>query len=212
MLALLQISFSFLMYIILSIYLFINIKEIGEFSPVLNLLVITILMGVFLFVLQIIKNKNIYIKKSFLFIILFFAYFLIRIIIDDISVLKSLTVSTNGIILFYILGFLISISLVNIQYIVINSNQALKILNFFFLIFLLVFSFLLFDIFTNMSFRLRMDIFLVKDLHGLYQRSGSFITINFILLSVKVIIIQPVFLLIRAFDACINDKKETEYK
>ena len=57
---------------ILLVYLFTNIKLIEEGPSPLILLVFSVMIGVFLIVLEIILKKGIYIAKSFLFLVLFF--------------------------------------------------------------------------------------------------------------------------------------------
>ncbi len=188
--ALIQVTFPFFMYIFLSAYLFLNIQNIGdsgEGSGGLGLLAASMAIGIFLFAIQVLKKKTMYIYKSFFFLMLFFAYILFRITMDigELSEIKSfLFATTGGIILFYALGALTGITLEGVHRILFHSDQALKIFNFFFFISLLMMSFFLFDTLIEMSRGLRDDLFLIKDIKGAYQRPGSFLLINFILFSI----------------------------
>ena len=76
MLVLVRFTLFFMMISSLLIYLFTNIKLIGEGSPALSVLVFSVLLGG-LIVLEILLNQNVYIKKSFLVLILFFIYLVV---------------------------------------------------------------------------------------------------------------------------------------
>lgn len=184
MLVILRFLLFFIMLGILLVYLFINIKLIGKGSFALILLVFFVMIGVFLIVLEIILKKGIYIKKSFLFLVLFFLYLIINITINRPNDLKRMLIATSGgIILFYVLGSLISINLLSIKEKVLNSNRFLNIFNFLCIIFTLLFVTLLVDTFTTLMINIRADLFLIADLNGAYQRPGSFLLIAFFIYS-----------------------------
>ena len=123
MLVLSRFSLFFIMISSLLLYLFTNIKLIGEGSPALAVLGFLVMIGIFMIVLEIVLKKNIYIKKSFLFLILFFTYFIVNITLSRPDDLKALLLATTGgIILFYILGSLVSINLLYIKEKILNSN------------------------------------------------------------------------------------------
>lgn len=185
--ALIQISFSFFMYLLLSTYFYVNIRAIGEGGVGLGILIISIVLGVLLFIMQIFSNQTIYIKKSFLLLILFFAYYLASITFDigeTSEVISRMFATSGGIILFYTLGSLVSISLVSIKHFVLLSDQTLKTFNFFFLIYIVIFSFLNFETILFMLGSLRIDIYLIHESDGAYQRPGALLTMNFIILAV----------------------------
>ena len=122
MLVLVRFTLFFMMISSLLIYLFTNIKLIGEGSPALSVLVFSVLLGG-LIVLEILLNQNVYIKKSFLVLILFFIYFIVNITLNRPNDLKALLLATSGgIILFYILGSFVSINLLYIKEKILNSN------------------------------------------------------------------------------------------
>lgn len=184
MLVLSKFTLFFMMISSLLIYLFTNIKLIGEASPALAVLGFSVMIGIFMIVLEIVLKKNISIKKSFLFLILFFTYFIVNITLNRPNDLKALLLATSGgIILFYILGSLVSINLLYIKEKISNSNQFLNIFNFLYIVFSLVFLVLLGDTFITLMENVRTDLFLLSDLDGMYQRAGAFLTISFFIYS-----------------------------
>lgn len=174
----------FMMLVILVLYLFTNIKLIGEGSPALILLVASVMIGAFLIVLEIILKKGVYIKKSFLVLMLFFLYFIVNITINRPDDLKAMLIATTGgIILFYILGSLIAINLLCIKEKVLNSSKFLNIFNFLYIIFTLFLIALTIDTFITLMMNVREDLFLIADSDEAYQRPGSFLVIAFFIYS-----------------------------
>lgn len=168
----------------LLLYLFTNIKLIGEGSSALAVLGFSVMIGIFMIVLEIVLKKSIYIKKSFLFLILFFIYFIVNITLNRPNDLKALLLSTTGgIILFYILGSLVSTNLLYIKEKLLNSNKFLNMFNFLYIVFSIFFLFLLFDTFYTHLSNVRTDLFLISELNGMYQRAGNFLTISFFIYS-----------------------------
>ncbi len=183
MLVLVRFTLFFMMISSLLIYLFTNIKFIGEGSPALSVLVFSVLLGG-LIVLEILLNQNVYIKKSFLVLILFFIYFIVNITLNRPNDLKALLLATSGgIILFYILGSLVSINLLYIKEKILNSNQFLNIFNFFYTVLTIIFLVLFLDTFITLMANVRTDLFLLADLDGMYQRPGAFLVISFFIYS-----------------------------
>lgn len=184
MLVLARFTLFFIMISSLLLYLFTNIKLIGEGSPALAILGFSVLLGGFLIVLEIVSKQNIYIKKSFLFLILFFTYFIVNITLNRPNDLKALLLATSGgIILFYILGSLVSTNLLYIKEKILNSNQFLNIFNFFYIAFSFLFLVLFLDTFMTLMANVRTDLFLIADLDGMYQRPGAFLVITFFIYS-----------------------------
>lgn len=184
MLVLLRFAIFFMMISSLLVYLFTNIKLIGEGSPALAILAFSVLLGGFLIVLEIVLKQNVYIKKSFLFLIMFFIYFIVNITLNRPNDLKPLLVATtSGIILFYILGSLVSTNLLYIKEKVLSSNQFLNIFNYLYIIFSLFLLVFFLDTFTNLMENVRTDLFLIANLDGMYQRAGAFLTISFFIYS-----------------------------
>lgn len=171
----------------LDYYLFINIKKLTEgSSQALGLLGIVIVILIFSSFFQLLFSKAIYIKKSFLILLLFFTYVILKIIIDigDADILKAATVSTTGgIILFYFIGAMISITLNKIETLISKSKILYKIVILFFGFYLLFHIYLLINCFIVFAGQLRNDLFLIIDLKGRYQRAGAFLTISSIILS-----------------------------
>lgn len=168
----------------LLLYLFTNIKLIGEGSPALFVLGFSVMIGIFMIVLEIVLKKSIYIKKSFLFLILFFIYFIVNITLNRPNDLKALLLATTGgIILFYILGSLVSTNLFYIKEKLLNSNKFLNMFNFLYIVFSIFFLFLLFDTFYTHLSNVRTDLFLISSNDGMYQRAGDFLIISFFIYS-----------------------------
>lgn len=184
MLVLARFTLFFMMISSLLLYLFTNIKLIGESSPALAVLGFSVVIGIFMILLEIVSKKSIYIKKSFLFLILFFAYFVVNVTLNRPNDLKALVLATTGgIILFYILGSLVSTNLLYIKEKILNSNPFLNIFNSFYTVLSIVFLLLFLDTFMTLAENIREDLFLISDLNGMYQRAGAFLTISFFIYS-----------------------------
>lgn len=184
MLILVRFAIFFMMIGSLLIYLFTSIKLIGEGSSALTIFAFSVLLGGFLIVLEIVLKQNVYIKKSFLVLILFFIYFIVNITLNRPNDLKALLLATSGgIILFYILGSLVSINLLYIKEKILNSNQFLNIFNFFYTVLTIIFLVLFLDTFITLMANVRTDLFLLADLDGMYQRPGAFLVISFFIYS-----------------------------
>jgi hypothetical protein len=174
----------FMMLSSLLVYLFANIKLIGEGSSALATLGFSVMIGGFLIILEIILKQKIYIKKSFLFLILFFLYFIVAITLNRPDDLKGFLVATSGgIVLFYILGSIVSINFIYIKDKALNSNKFLNIFNFFYMVFSILFALLFLNTFITLMEIVRTDLFLIVDLDGMYQRPASFLTISFFIYS-----------------------------
>lgn len=184
MLILVRFAIFFMMIGSLLIYLFTSIKLIGEGSSALTIFAFSVLLGGFLIVLEIVLKQNVYIKKSFLFLILFFIYVIVNITLNRQNDLKDLLIGTiGGIILFYILGSLVSTNLLYIKEKILNSNQFLNMFNFFYIVFSFLFLILFLDTFITLMENVRTDLFLLSDLDGMYQRAGAFLVISFFIYS-----------------------------
>ena len=111
-------------------------------------------------------------------------YFIVNVTINRPNDLKALLLATTGgIILFYILGSLVSTNLLYIKEKILNSNEFLNIFNLFYMAFSFLFLILFLDTFTNLISNVRDDIFLIADSDGMYQRAGDFLTISFFIYS-----------------------------
>ncbi|MBE0492575.1 MAG: hypothetical protein IBX44_10065 [Sulfurospirillum sp.] len=184
MLVLARFTLFFIMLGSLLVYLFTNIKLIGEGSQALAVLALSAVIGVFLIVLELVLKQKVYIKKSFLLLILFFIYFIVNATLNRPDDLKSLLIATSGgIVLFYILGSLVSTNLLYIKEKVLNSKQFLNIFNFLYFVFSIIFMILLIDTFITLMANVREDLFLIADLDGMYQRAGAFLVISFFIYS-----------------------------
>lgn len=184
MIVLARFTLFFMMLSSLLIYLFVNIKLISEGSPALAVLVLSVLLGGFLIVLEMLLKQNMYIKKSFLFLILFFTYFIVNSTLNRPNDLKALLLATSGgIILFYILGSLVSTNLLYVRERILNSNQFLNMFNFFYIVLCFLFLALFLDTFATLMANVRTDLFLLADLDGMYQRPGAFLVISFFIYS-----------------------------
>lgn len=168
---------------VLLLYLFTNIMFIGEGSLSLELLAFSVIIGAVLIILEMFSRQKIYIKKSFLFLVMFFTCYISNIILNRPNDLKAMAIATTGgIILFYILGSLLSINFLYIKEKVLISNKLLNVFNFFYLIFSIIFIILLLNTFTTHLATVRSDLFLVAG-NADYQRPGSFLSISFYIYS-----------------------------
>ncbi len=174
MLVLSKIIPFFMMLSSLLVYLFSNIKHIGEGSSSLVFLLITFIISIILISFNY-KDYKINFQTSSKILVLFFIYFILSIVIYDLNSLKSHTVgTTGGIILFYLLGIFISI---NSKIFIINSKKKILYASLFFS---LVIASLLFDTTFELLKLLRTDIFLISKFDELYQRPGNFLIIIFL--------------------------------
>lgn len=174
MLVLSKIIPFFMMLSSLLVYLFSNIKHIGEGSSSLVFLLITFIISIILISFNY-KDYKINFQTSSKILVLFFIYFILSIVIYDLNSLKSHTVgTTGGIILFYLLGIFISI---NSKIFIINSKKNILYASLFFS---LVIASLLFDTTFELLKLLRTDIFLISKFDELYQRPGNFLIIIFL--------------------------------
>ena len=167
----------FIMLSSLLIYLFSNIKYIGEGSSSLVFLLVTFIISVILIFFSY-KDYKMTFQISSKVLALFFVYFMVTILFNDSAILKANTIgTTGGIILFYLLGVLIS---VNSKIFVINSKKNILYVS---LYFSLVISYLLFDTTSELLKLLRTDIFFISKFDDLYQRPGNFLIIIFLIYS-----------------------------
>ena len=185
---------SLLFFSSLTIYLFINIKNLTQGSVVLWVLILSIFLGLSL-LLSLLLQFNFSIKKSFIFLLFFLIYFCIKIFFDleDLESINRFTIATNaGIILFYILGltsrFAIN-SIFNLNY----KTKYKKLFNVFLLTLFFLFSFLIVDVLLSYLPGLRIDKFYLQNFKGFYQRAGDFIAIS----SIYMTVIYNLFIIIR---------------
>lgn len=175
----------FLMITVLLIYLFTNIKLFADESPAIEFLGFFVVLGSALLFLEFYLKKNFCIKKSFFILVLFFSYYIVNILINKTDDLKSFTIATTGgIILFYLMGAIISVNFQFIKHQVTSSRSFLKSFNIFYMALSIVFFSLFFDTFFEMLGKMRKDLFLIEGLDGFYQRSGNFLIISFFIYSI----------------------------
>jgi hypothetical protein len=176
---------SFATLFVFDFYLKANVVGIGEQGDYLNLLIIFIILGGLLFVWRASTSKSIIIHPSLFVLLAFLFYFNLRIIVDTGSLdkLRAYTVATSGgVILFYALGTIVSI--------IVNQHikNSIKSKNYFtsyvysFVIYLFLSLCLQLDLLYEFSTKLRIDIFLIEDMDGSYQRPGNFLVINYIVI------------------------------
>jgi hypothetical protein len=163
-------------------YLKNNISGINKGSLSLLILLFFLVFAGIVFLWRIIGIKSILIRRSFFLLLLFFAYYAFRIGVDigSIERLKAYTFSTSGgIILFYSLGFVVSVILGdNFK----HPKSQLKSYLFFVIIYFL-FSYLsLLNVFIELNYQLREDFFLISGVNDAYQRPGNFLIIGYLVL------------------------------
>lgn len=154
-------------------FLFLNIKDITQGVGYIYL-IISGGCAIFIIAARINHASTLAINKSTLWLLAFLTYFVTKafIDIDDLSIIKGMTVGTTGGMIFaLILGGIVSIFF---QYL-----YTLKKLSFFYSLFILIFQITLvifaLIIFKEHSKFLRPDIFMIENLSDLYQRPGNFI-------------------------------------
>ena len=149
------------------------------------MLIVSIIIGFVLVAIQLFTKQKCHIKKSSVFLILFFAYFLLNIAINSPSQLVAFTVATTGgVLLFYFLGAMISINLHSLIHFTLKSEYVLKIFNYCYMLFIIVYLYLFVNTFMIHYANKRPDIFLVYGLNGHYQRAGNFLVIAFLIYSI----------------------------
>ncbi|MDB9342432.1 hypothetical protein PN456_19850 [Nodularia spumigena CS-586/05] len=139
-------------------------------------------------------TKRIVIKISLIFLVVFSIYFILRILIDtdDSSTLFSYTLgTTGGIFLFYVLGFLVRISVRDIFAIAyLSKSIIIKLFILFSTGYLLINTLIFANVYSELSNNLRNDIFLISNIQGLYQRPGNFMIIASLITSLILFLIQ----------------------
>lgn len=176
---------SFFALFLLDFYLKANISGIGEEGVSINFLALFFILCGLLFLWRVSLSQTITIRHSTLYLLSFFAYFTFRIGVDTGSLdgLKGNTLSTtSGVVLFYIIGALASIILEGHFK---NSRTIKKYFFYytlFFIAYLIVSMLLLASVFFELTAKLRLDILLIDDDKGSYQRPGNFLVISYILL------------------------------
>ena len=175
---------SFILLVSFDCYLKVNISGINEGSNGLSFLALSIFTGCILVVLKIMSSSAVFVKYSTSLLVLFFAYFTFRIVIDvgSLEQLKAYTLATSGgIIFFYAMGVLVSFSL---NQLIRGDNPAsqryLKIFTVTIFLYLILSFMSVLYVLTELVMRLRKDVFLIADLDGHYQRAGNFLTICFL--------------------------------
>lgn len=160
------------------VYLNENIVNIGEMGTALLLLATYFGLSCVIFIILWLQNA-IYIRFHFLVFLFFVAWIALRVAIDlgDPHYLKAITLgTTGGILLFYLAG-----AFFNMTYVWLRVNSRMAAVHVFVIqIFLVLTLYLLINFFS----RMRIDIFLIENLDGSYQRPGNFLSISFIIASV----------------------------
>lgn len=164
--------------LLLFYYLALNVINVGEMGVALPLLIGFIGLGFCRLFLQS-TYQSLAVSFHFFILLMFLIWLAIRVIIDlnDIEYLKQVTLgTTGGILLFFMIGSLARYSLNTIA-ITEKSLWAAKIILFIFLLFS-------FNVFVEFSSKIvRIDILLIDDLEGGYQRPGNFFIIFFAMVS-----------------------------
>lgn len=173
------------------VYLFFNIKNFDEMGGASSYIFLFYIVSFLIMIISSLK-KNIYITKSSLILILIVLWVSAKILIDvgDLAFLKqSIFATTGGILFFFLSGFSLSVSYLEI----INRYLTqIKIKN----ILLIVFFFIAYsnlDLFFTLKSKLRNDIFLIEGLNGNYQRAGNFLSILFLLTSYIYVLLKISF-------------------
>jgi len=164
----------------ITLYLLSNVKSLGVGvgytylgSFAICTFILLIVSGRFL--------EFIWIRISSLLLLLFLSYFFIKLWLDigDASIIKQYTIGTTGGVFFGIaLGVMVSFIVSDI-YLIMFKSRLNSIFGAIFVTAILIMSFfLVLNSFHELYSNVRSDLFLVLNLDGNYQRSGSFLFIN----------------------------------
>lgn len=185
--------FSFIGLLSIIIFFFKNIMQIKQGGVGYEFLFLFVILGLFLFIFRVCLNGNVYICLSFLFLLLFFSYFLLKMEIDlhSINRIKSYTIgTTGGIYTAYLLG---ALSFLLIQSLLFDCNiklSSLRISNYYiFFLICFYFFFVVQSLFVHLS-ELRSDIIIIQSSAALYQRPGDFICMSFVIISLLVLFVS----------------------
>jgi len=182
----------YLSFLLFHKFVFINITTLdigdkgGQGAAGLPLLALSILIAVFI-ICYFFCFIRIYIyKKSFLYLVIFFCYFVLRILIDtqNSQTLKGYTIATTGgIILYYGLGVLFGRLIFLLHNIQFNFRISIKYRSVLFFVYLIINLFSVLKVFSSISGIVRSDIFSLEGGTS-YQRIGNFLIMNTVLLSI----------------------------
>lgn len=177
---------TFISLSILIIYFFSNIQNMREGSVSISFLFLFLFISTAMVILNILSGYKIFIKKSFIFYVLFLNYLIFKIIIDteNISFLIVRLIDTStGIVLFFCIGILSSLGITDITKKSLSSNKYLKVYNCLFILFILFILFTTINTTIGLFDNLRVDKLLVEGIGPNYQRLGNFLIIYFFIFS-----------------------------
>ncbi|MEB6677086.1 hypothetical protein [Acinetobacter haemolyticus] len=165
---------------ILTVFITLNISAAisGGGNTYIPILLLFILSAGFFLPFKII-NGTFRVYKKFIFLLIFIFYFFLKAVFqyDDLSRFFAYTLGTSGgIILFYMIGCLVS----NLFFKIYDLKKSFQI-NLLLFLLLIFFNLCLYYIFKSIYSNLRVDILLISDLDAGYQRSGDLITILFVI-------------------------------
>ncbi|WP_415886965.1 hypothetical protein ACMXYO_02925 [Neptuniibacter sp. QD37_6] len=129
-------------------------------------------------------HRLIIVRQSVFILLLFWAYFVLRIGIDKgtVASLKASTIgTTGGVLLFYAIGAVLSI--INGQHRVnaIRVGNYFNLFSFLFISYVAVSLYFLIEVFFELNSKLRADIILIDSEDSHYQRPGNFLVMSYIL-------------------------------
>jgi len=165
-------------------YLYVNITTLGNDS-LGRIFIVTLSLLIGLIIWRIIISKNIYVRKSLIVLIFFFLYLISKICIDigDLDKLKGYTIgSRGGIILFYLIGMLINITIDKVNTLTEYSGRRFLLSVVLSGMYIFSNGYFIFMAFSELSENLRKTVFLISE-PGVYQGPGNFLTISSLLLS-----------------------------
>ncbi len=175
-----QIYFNVIQIMVFIFYFYFNIINIGEEGQKIELLMFFVAITIVMFFLRSF-NEEVVIKIHLLLFLMLIIWISIRVLTDkdDLDFLKQITIATTGgMFLFYCLGVALSISFYRMLYI--ENAFHPEWINIIILCAYMILSFSVLTIFyENMS----EDHFYLKNINGLYQRPGNFLSIIFIFIS-----------------------------
>lgn len=161
----------------LLLYLNANIVNVGAMGTALSILVAYIFLSMLLFSFFWLQ-KSLYVRPHLFLFLLLVGWVAFRVVIDlgDLEYLKQITVATTGgMVLFYLLGAFLSVSMHSM----LNSQVSSWLTKLVLVLFLTILCW------TSYKFSQRMhpQLFYLLGVDGNYQRSGNFLSISFIVIS-----------------------------
>lgn len=161
----------------LLLYLNANVVNVGAMGTALPILVAYVFLSILLFSFFWLQ-KSLYVRPHLFLFLSLIGWIAFRVVVDlgDLEYLKQITVATTGgMVLFYLLGAFLSVSMHSMLNFHVSSWLPKLVL----VLFLTILCWTIY----KFSQRMHPQLFYLTGVDGNYQRSGNFLTISFIIVS-----------------------------